>query len=887
MKSSSVKRSSLIFIVLAIFFTFQALFSCRLAKMDTNDIVRVDTLRRHWKIQSSDSLNNAGNHISLSTFNTENWYSANIPSTVLNALVRDGVYKDVFRDVNLKLISQKKFKTSWWYRTSFKLTATKGNYLLKFQGINYKANIWLNGRLLADTCTVNNAFKQYSFDVTRRVEKGGNILAVQVFPPRPGDFSMGFVDWNPPAPDNDMGIFRPVILYHNGGVEISEPYVESSLGKNNSSAGLFVSLHLSNHLSTNVTGILQMDVAGKNISKAITLKAGESTMLHFSPNDFPQLQLEHPHLWWPHTFGKPYLYRATFSFQTKQGVSDVKSISFGVRKVSSFWTKAGHRGVMINGKKILVRGGGWTDNILLNDSTASLEAQLDYVKDMGLNAIRLEGFWGNSEEMYRLCDQKGIMILVGWSCQWEWANLVGKACDKDYGGILTNKEMDLMSEAWKDQILWLRNHPSIIAWFSGSDKKPNPELEKKYFNILNTYDTSRIYLASAKEWSSLAGPTGVKMRGPYAYEPPVYWFADTLYGGAFGFNTETGPGAQVPPIESLKKMFSPNHYWPMDEIWNFHSGRGIFGSLSRYRKALELRYGKAKSLADFAKKAQLLNYELMRPMFEAFSAHRFRATGVIQWMLNSAWPELYWQLYDAYLMPNGAYYGAKKANQPLHAIYDYSKNAIYLVNDRLQDANKLSLKIRILNLHSKVVFEKTIPTSAKANSALKLFQLPDDLPLSRTYFLDLRLFVASGKEIDNNFYWLSVQKDELDYKAKVKPWNYYTPSKQYADYTALKTLPATSLIYSFSQKEQHTFVKFEVHLKNTGKYIAFFVHSAIIDQGNGKTILPVIWSDNYISLLPGETRTLTAKIKNYYLKDKNPILKIDTYNAVNVKLANQ
>jgi len=881
-RSSGNVQRHLLFAIFA-FLAFQGLYSCKPTKKEVDKVVAADTLQYHWQIQSSDSLKSGGKMISSTTFSADKWYPAKVPTTVLNALVQDGVYKDIFRDDHLKNIPKKQFKTKWWYRTSFRIAHTKDIYILKFQGINYKANIWLNGSLLADTAVVNNTFRQFTFDVTKFLVKGENVLAVEVIPPKAGDFSIGFVDWSPAPPDGDMGIFRPVILYRNGGVEISEPYVEAILNNDNSAADLLVRLRLSNHLHKVVSGTMNMEVAGKKMQKKIRLKAGETVVLHFSTKDFPELHLDKLKLWWPHNLGTPYLYHAVFSFETRAGISDTKVLDFGVRKVSSFWTKKGHRGFMINGKKILVKGGGWVDNLLLNDSTASLEAQLDYVKDMGLNAIRLEGFWGNSEEMYQLCDQKGILILVGWSCQWEWENLVEKKCDKNYGGILTDNEVSMMSDAWKDQIIWLRNHPSIIAWFGGSDKKPKPELEKDYFNILKTYDSSRIYLASAHECTSLAGPSGLKMRGPYAYEPPVYWFADTLYGGAFGFNTETGPGVQMPPLESLHKMFSPNHYWPIDSVWSFHSGRGIFKSLDRYRKALTLRYGKAKSLEDFAQKSQLLNYELMRPMFEAFSAHRYRATGVIQWMLNSSWPELYWQLYDAYLMPNGAYYGAKEANRPLHPLYDYSENAIYLVNDRLQDEDTLSLKIRMLNLQSKVIFEKIIRTSAKANSAEKLFQLPKHLPLSKTYFLDLRLFDASGKEIDNNFYWLSTKKDVLDYKAKVKPWNYHTPSKQYADYTGLNKLPATTLVYSCSKEKQGNATQFEVRLKNTGNKLAFFVHPAIVDDKTGGTILPVIWSDNYISLFPGETRTLTAEIKNIYLKDKSPVLKIVAYNKVNPK----
>ncbi len=876
----------MVFAIMLGLITIMGFYSCQSFDNKLSGNSHADTLQLNWSVQSNDSVEMDGKAISQAGYHPESWFSARVPSTVLNALMKNGLYHDVFYDNHLLKIPKAQFKTSWWYRTSFRLASASDVYLLKFQGINYKANIWVNGKRIADTNSVNNAFKQYAFDVTKYLKQGKNSLAVRVFPPKAGDFSIGFVDWNPAAPDQDMGIFRPVILCRNTGVEISVPYVQASLDDHDLSADLHVSLKLKNHLSESVKGLLKMEVAGKKIQKVIKLKAGEEKVCHFSPVDFSALHMEKPRLWWPHNMGEPYLYQAAFSFEMNHRVSDTKKLAFGIRKVASFWTKAGHRGVMINGKKVLVRGGGWVDRLFLDDDRHSLDAQLDYVKDMGLNAIRLEGFWGNSEEMYRLADQKGIMILVGWSCQWEWENLIKKKCDANYGGILTPEEINLMSEAWRDQIVWLRNHPSIIAWFSGSDKKPKPDLEQNYLEVLEQYDSTRIYLASAKEWSSLAGPTGVKMRGPYAYEPPVYWFADTLFGGAFGFNTETGPGVQVPPLESLKKMFSPKHRWPMDSMWVFHSGRGVFGSIDRYTHALEKRYGKPVSLNDFAMKAQVLNYETMRPMFEAFSVRRYTSTGIIQWMLNSAWPELYWQLYDSYLMPNGAYYGAKKANRPLHAVYDYAKNSIFIVNDRLENSVPLKLKVRILNFDSKVIFEKVLDAVVAANASQELFHLPENLPLSNTYFLDLRLFDASSVEIDNNFYWLSKQKDILDYKAKVHPWYFYTPTKQYADYRQLNRLPAASVSYHWSQTKNEGKALFEVTLKNTGNKLAFFVHPAIIDRNTGETILPVVWSDNYIALLPHESRILTAEIKTFYLKDKVPALSIEAYNPIKLTLLN-
>ncbi|HFB62113.1 MAG TPA: glycoside hydrolase family 2, partial [Bacteroidetes bacterium] len=514
------------------------------------------------------------------------------------------------------------------------------------------------------------------------------------------------------------------------------------------------------------------------------------------------LTIRNPKLWWPHTLGTPHLYRASFSFHNAGKITDRKSVVFGIRKVSDFYTKQGFRGFKINGKKILVRGGGWVDHLFLDDTPESNRNQLEYVKNMNLNTIRLEGFWGNSQSLYSLCDSLGIMVMAGWSCQWEWENLVKKKVDPKYGGVISKADIALMSDAWHDQIVWLRNHPAIFAWFGGSDKIPSPAAEKSYLHILSQIDSTRIYLASAKEWTSTVGPSAVKMRGPYAYEPPVYWFADTAYGGAFGFNTETGPGAQIPPVESIKKMLSPQHLWPVDSVWDYHCGRHMFGKLDRFTKALALRYGTSRSLAEFARKAQVMEYEIMRPMFEAFSARRYVSTGVIQWMLNSAWPEMYWQLYDYYLMPTGAFYGAQKASQPYHTVYDYARRALYVVNDRLQDKNNCTLHVRVYDPQSQLKYEKKIGVNLPANSSKEVLKLPQFPWLKTICFVDLRLTDSSGKEIDNNFYWLSKKRDILDYNLKPNGWYFYTLTSQYADFTALNKLPEVAVNYKITWRKK-------------------------------------------------------------------------------------
>ena len=738
----------------------------------------------------------------------------------------------------------------------------------------------MNGNLIADTAEVKNAFRQFKLDISDFQNRGKNVLAIEVFPPQKGDFSIGFVDWNPTPPDNNMGIFRDVYLEFVAEASLANPFVVSTLKDDLSEASLTASIELTNYKEADFSGEVIFTFDGKKLIKPIHLKVGENKKVLFTPADFRALNIKNPKLWWPHTLGEPHLYHGEFALLENGNMLSKKEVDFGVRTVSDYYTESGHRGFKINGKKISIRGGGWVDQLLLDDTPESIESQLEYVKDMNLNTIRLEGFWGKDHTLYQLCDEMGILIMVGWSCHWEWEDYLGTACDEEFGGILKPADIDMMSKAWQDQIIWLRNHPSIFSWVGGSDCKPKPELEQKYFKTFAAYDSTRVYLASAKEWDSPTGPTGVKMRGPYAYEPPVYWFADTLYGGAFGFNTETGPGAQVPPLESMQKMISNAHLWPMNAMWDYHNGRNEFNTLDRYTTALEARYGKAKDVADYTKKAQLLNYELMRPMFEAFSAYRYEATGVIQWMLNSAWPETYWQLYDYYLMPNGAYYGAKKASQAHHAIYDYARHSIFVVNDKLESKNDLVLKVRAFNQASVLKYEKEIKINLKANSSQEILKLPEMNWGKPVYFLDMRLYDKNGNEIDNNFYWLATKTDELDYDAELPNWYFHTPTKQYADFTALNDLPKVKVSSKLTANVNGEYTAFEVELTNESEQIAFFIHPQIKDETTGNTILPVLWSDNYISLLPGESRKLAAKINNKYLKNNNPQLLVEGYNLI-------
>jgi len=885
--------------------------------MTPQDFAHQRNLREGWLIRSSAEIDSRGESISRPGFDTKGWIAASVPSTVLAALVESGRYPDPYTGMNLKTVPREPFLSPWWYRTEFVLSAAEAEktVLLEFDGINYAADIWLNGRQIATADQARGAFRRFQFDVSDAVMPGTNVLAVEVVPPKPGDFTIGFVDWNPPAPDRNMGLFRPVRLRLCDGISLENPFVRTDLNLDTrAEARLTVSVDVVNHSDRPIQGVLEGSIEGIRISQDVHLEPREAKTAVFSAEEHSQLHVINPHIWWPHDLGRPELYLLNLRFVIDSHVSDRTSVRFGVREVADYRTPEGHRGFRINGREVLIRGAGWTDDLLLADTPQSIEAELQYVRHMNLNGIRCEGIWGKDSTLYDLCDEYGVLVMAGWSCHWEHEQYLGKPVDERYGGVTTPEDIELVSQSWRDQLLWLRNHPSIFVWAVASDKLPAPELERKYIDTFRACDPTRPYLASTggvgseqriicREdlTSEVSGGSGVKMLGPYDHTPPVYWYTDTRRGGAYGFNTETSPGAVVPTLESIRKMIPPDHLWPVDEYWDFHCGRNEFNSLDRYREAIAKRYGDSDSVEEFTRKAQTLNYELLRPMFEAFRVNRGRATGIIQWMLNAAWPKMYWQLYDWYLIPTGAFYGVKKACEPLQLIYHYGNHGIYLVNDspvgcamhtfpygddkRRDQTEKVCMAhptnpkadVRIYDIESRLILAARLPLDAEGGTAQRIFKLPRLDRVSKTYFLSLRLVDTNNAELAGNFYWLSTQPDVLDYQAKVEPWEYYTPSKGYADLTMLNHLPPAQVDVAYDLGANGKDVR--VELANRSDRIALFLELLLLDPRTHEPVVPVFWQDNYVSLLPNETRVLVATIPEHVEK---PALTVRGWNIEQV-----
>jgi hypothetical protein len=368
------------------------------------------------------------------------------------------------------------------------------------------------------------------------------------------------------------------------------------------------------------------------------------------------------------------------------------------------------------------------------------------------------------------------------------------------------------------------------------------------------------------------------MSGPYDYVPPSYWLLDTKAGGAYGFNTETSPGPAVPPLEELKTFIPSDKLWPAGDFWDFHAGGGQFKTIDLFTHALEMRYGSAKNAADYAWKSQAMAYEGQRAMFEAYGRNKYRSTGVIQWMLNNAWPSLIWHLYSYELRPAGGYFGSKIALEPIHVQFSYDDRSVAVVNGTQKSQNGLKIVAKLYNTAGAEKFSREAVVNVAADGVARSIAVPEPGDISVAYFLKLQLFSAGGEPLSRNFYWLSTQPDELDF-AKTE-W-YYTPQTGFADFSSLQDLPKASVkaVLHGTAGTGHE-AAFDVALENTGKGVAFLTRLRLVKGQEQSEILPVYWSDNYISLLPGEKCELTVRVRKSDLGSAQPVLLVDGFNVV-------
>ncbi|HEX8817497.1 MAG TPA: glycosyl hydrolase family 2 [Terriglobales bacterium] len=847
-------------------------------------------LAQNWQLQSSCEVKATGAEISQAGFSTTGWHKAAVPTTVVAALIADGTYPDPSYGMNLKSLpgmdypplpffalqsmpTDSPFRCSWWFRTEFSTQAgsADGKTWLHFDGINYRANVWLNGEKIADAQDFAGMLRVFEFDVSKHLISGKpNALAIEVFAPEKTDLGTTWVDWNPTPADKNMGLWKDVYLTNTGDIALRHPFVASKLAADYKSAALTIAAELHNRTAHPVTTLVRAEIEGVRISQTVELAASESKTITFSPEQYPQLHLAHPRLWWPYQMGKPEMYTADLRVETDGKISDATAVRFGIREVTSQLTDKNYRLFKINGNNLLIRGAAWSPDIFLRWSYDRAAAAMDYTRAMNLNAIRLEGRM-EREEFFDMADRLGILLMPGFTCCDFWQQ----------GDEWLPETYKIAGASLTDQLTRLRNHPSVFVWLNGSDEVPPPKIESMYLQIEKETEWPNPTLSSANdETSTLSGPSGVKMPGPYEYVPPNYWYTDKK-GGAFGFNTETSSGAVIPLLESLKKFIPADHLWPIGDYWNYHAGLEHFTNIDRFITGLDGRYGKAADLPDFLRKSFAANYESSRAMFEAYGRNKYDSTGVIHWMLNNAWPSIIWHLYDYYLVPSAAYFGTKKACEPLHVQYSYDDNSVVIVNGYDRAFDNLSVKATTYGINSKATASDLTVLDVAADSTIRALQLKPVDGLTPTYFLKLELRDRSGKLVSENFYWLSTKPDVIDWANSVE--DYYTPESAFADLTALNSLPPVKLKTSsrITQSPNETIV--HALIENPSSSVAFMARFRLADKNNDD-IVPIFWDDNYVSLLPGEKREVTASFAPSESKSSPLTLTIDGWNVAPITI---
>ncbi|WP_188316706.1 glycoside hydrolase family 2 protein [Solihabitans fulvus] len=850
-----------------------------------------------WRLQSSATATQGGDAISRPAYDDRGWLTVPARSTVFGGLLANNKYGDVNYSTNLRdKVNKADFAVAWWYRRSFTAppqtappqtpqtapsrTAQPGGhtFLRLTGGVIPRAEVWLNGTRVAGPDQVAGAYPAHEFDVTSLLTGGANALAIKAFPADPKkDLAISFVDWSPPAPDNDMGVWRDVQFAQSGAVSVRNARVVTALALPGlASADLTVRAEVRNNTNQSVNTQVSGTINAIAFSQQITLKPNETRTVSFAPDGYPSLRVANPKVWWPYQYGDQPLYHLSLAATVNGQPSDSADTDFGIRDVKSTLTDAGSMRLTVNGKDMLIRGGGWSSDLFLRYDRQRMTDQLSYVRDLGLNTVRLEGKEEN-DELYQLADQLGIMLLPGWECC-SWWQSDGKWSELDHA----TAKASAVTEGAR-----LRNHPSVVGFYVGSDETPSARTTKDYVDGLNAADWQvPIIPSAAKRTNAQLGDSGNKMAGPYWWVPPNYWYATKFGGaGAAGFASEVGPGPTISDLDALRKYLSPTE---LTDLWKnptkaqYHlSPSGVFSKLGSFHTALAARYGAPTSLEDFTRKAQLTNYEVNRAQFEAYgrdqSDARNPATGVIYWMLNNPWPTIYWHLFDNSLAPSGSYFGAKSALRPLHAQYSYDDRSIALVNTGLADRAGLSVQTTVFDLDGTVRSDSTRKSvTAKGNGSVSVDTMPKPAGLSTTYFVRLLVRDAGGQVLDRNVYWLSTKDDQLDWAKST--W-YDTPQSGYADLTGLQRLKQATVDVSSTSTPTGDRMDTAVTLSNKGSSVAFFLRASIRRGVGGAEVTPVTWSDDYVTIWPGESVTVHAQYRQADLGGATPTVQVSGMNT--------
>ncbi|MBZ4191406.1 glycoside hydrolase family 2 protein [Niabella beijingensis] len=839
--------------------------------------LRNDENAAGWYMQKTNTVP-SGAIVSSVTFQAKNWLPATVPGTVLNSLVNNKVYPDPYFGDNNKrsrhLIPDLQDVGNgfyrYWFRKEFELPEaySQKKIWLKLHGINYRANVWMNGQKLG---TMAGMFEAGDFDITQIVNrKGKNVLAVDVLPVdvpgavyrngktrtgavgennNGGDGAIGknvtmlmAVGWDFTAPDGirdrNTGIWRDVEIYATGNVKLQHPFVQTRLPLPDTSYSLqTVSVEVKNTTGLKQKGVLTGAIAGTAIrfETDIELLPGENRQVVFRPENYPQLRMKHPKLWWPLYKGDPHLYSIQLQFRQGKAISHGLSTRFGVRQIQTDQhTPDSSRRFIVNGYPVFIRGTNWVPEAMLRSSAERTRTELRYTKQAGFNLVRLwAGGIAESDAFYNVCDELGLLV---WNEFWIT------------GDTRFPQDTALYFKNLKATINRIRSHPSVAYYVASNESKELPGTKA----IIHQLDSTIGY----QEQSECCG---IHDGSPYKYENPMQYFENTASprgSRVDGFNPEYGTPC-LPLAESLREMMPEKDLWPVnDSVWNYLDGNGFHNMNTKYREAVN-QFGKSASIDEYARKAQLVGAMNYRAICEVWNYNKFSwgdrfASGFLFWYHNSPLPQTASRMYDWYLRPTAALYYAQNGLAPLHPQFDYYKNTVSVYNDYRKSFPGCTLEAAVYDLNSALVYslsEKVdIPADGLVKDALKLHF---DDTLTQVHFIKLRLRSPSGREIAASFYWRS--KDE--YKGA---WTMTGPAV--SGFADINKLPRASLSARAKKRAINDNIVIDLRVKNTSDKISFFTQIRLTD--GKRAVLPsVYYSDNFFSLLPEETRIITIEVQ--------------------------
>ncbi len=819
-----------------------------------------------WQLQDVAKVPQPGAEVSASAFKPAGWYTATVPGSVLTTLVNNNVYPEPLYGENNRpeTIPESLARTSWWYRTTVNVPkAYKGQRVwLNFDGINYASTVWVNGVQIG---TTRGAFIRGIFDITANVTPGKNaVVAVLVAPqPHPGIShehtlrdglgqnggesaidgptflcTIGW-DWIPAIRDRDTGIWQKVYLSATGPVVVKDPLVTTDLPlPRTDSAEIGVQATVENVTDQPVTGELTGTIGSVAFGKPVTLAPHSTQMLSFDSKTTPSLHFDHPLLWWPNGYGPQNLYQLHLSFKADKKISDAQDVSFGIRKTAYAVPGTDTLTISVNGVPVFIRGGDWgLDEALKRIPRERLDAEIHMHQLANVNLIRNWVGQSTGEDFYSLCDKYGILV-------WDEFFQPNPNDGPDPTGLAT------YIANVRDKILRFRNHPAIMLWCARNEGFPPPEIDAALRKVLAELEPTRRYQPSSTD-----GP-GVRSHGPYSWRTPreFYDITDDF------FKTETG-SVSVPTLESIHGMMPKKDWESINDDWAEHDLAKGAQQGDKYPLILAARYGAVLNLADFVRKAQLMNYEAFRAMYEGRNAQMFHpTTAVITWMSNPAQPSFVWQLYHYDLEPNASLFAVKKASEMVHIQFNEATGELQVINNLPDAVNGAVAHVSIYNLDGTLAAQHEVKVTAPGSAVADLGPVEFPASLSAVHFIRLDLDDAQGKSVSSNFYW-------------------HASAERPDDFTSLNNLPMVTL----DAKVARTFAGGQqvvtVTLHNPTKSIALMTHLQLRYAGGVERVLPVFPSDNYVSLVPDETRviTLTATTSDFIAPDVQVV--VDGWNV--------